>query len=67
MVLATILIMCRMRLKIINLNGRFMVDISNQHWNEDGSITVILNSIEEVEEFVECVNIWNNRTCEDEE
>ena len=29
-----------------------MVDISNQHWNEDGSITVILNSIEEVEEFV---------------
>lgn len=26
-----------------------MVDVSNQHWNEDGSITVILNSIEEVE------------------
>lgn len=23
-----------------------MVDVSNQHWNEDGSITVILNSIE---------------------
>ena len=36
-----------------------MVDVSNQHWNEDGSITIILNSIEEVEEFVECVNIWN--------
>lgn len=36
-----------------------MVDVSNQHWNEDGSITIIFNSIEEVEEFVECVNIWN--------
>ena len=43
-----------------------MVDVSNQHWNEDGSITVILNSIEEAEEFVECVNIWN-KMCEDEE
>lgn len=36
-----------------------MVDVSNQHWNEDGSITIMLNSIEEVEEFVECMNIWN--------
>lgn len=36
-----------------------MVDVSNQHWNGDGSITVILNSIEEVEEFVECINISN--------
>ena len=44
-----------------------MVDVSNQHWNEDGSITIILNSIEEVEEFVECVNIWNKKICEDEE
>ena len=43
-----------------------MVDVSNQHWNEDGSITIILNSIEEVEEFVECVNIWN-KICEYEE
>ena len=43
-----------------------MVDVSNQHWNEDGSITIILNSIEEVEELVECVNIWN-KICEDEE
>lgn len=43
-----------------------MVDVSNQHWNEDGSITIILNSIEEVEEFVEYVNIWN-KMCEDEE
>ena len=43
-----------------------MVDISNQHWNEDGSITIILNSIEEVEELVECFNIWN-KMCEDEE
>lgn len=43
-----------------------MVDVSNQHWNEDGSITIILNSIEEVEEFVECANIWN-KMCEDEE
>lgn len=43
-----------------------MVDVSNQHWNEDGSITIILNSIEEAEEFVECVNIWN-KMCEDEE
>ena len=43
-----------------------MVDVSNQHWNEDGSITVILNSIEEIEEFVVCVNIWN-KMCEDEE
>ena len=43
-----------------------MVDVSNQHWNKDGSITIILNSIEEVEEFVECVNIWN-KMCEDEE
>lgn len=32
-----------------------MVDVSNQHWNEDGSITVILNSIEEAEEFVLCL------------
>ena len=37
-----------------------------KYWKEDGSITIILNSIEEVEEFVECVNIWN-RMCEDEE
>ena len=43
-----------------------MVDISNQHWNEDGSITIISNRIEEVEECVECVNIWN-KTREDEE
>ena len=43
-----------------------MVDVSNQHWNEDGSITVILNSMEEVEEFVECVNI-SNKMYEDEE
>ena len=42
-----------------------MVDVSNQHWNEDGSITVILNSIEEVEEFVECINICNNRIDEE--
>lgn len=33
-----------------------MVDVSNQHWNDDGSCTIILNSIEEVEEFVECMN-----------
>ena len=43
-----------------------MVDVSNQHWNEDGSITIRLNSIEEVEEIVEWVNIWN-KMCEDEE
>ena len=43
-----------------------MVDVSNQHWNKDGSITIILNSIEEVEEFVECINICN-KMCEDEE
>ena len=43
-----------------------MVDVSNQYWNEDGSITIILNSIEEFEEFVECANIWN-KMCEDEE
>ena len=42
-----------------------MVDVSNQHWNEDGSITVILHSIEEVEEFVECINIYNNRIDEE--
>ena len=42
-----------------------MVDVSNQHWNEDGSITIILNSIEEVEEFVECINIRNNRMYEE--
>ena len=42
-----------------------MVDVSNQHWNEDGSITIMLNSIEEVEEFVECMNIWNNRMYEE--
>ena len=42
-----------------------MVDVSNQHWNEDGSITIILNIIEEVEEFVECMNIWNNRMYEE--
>ena len=46
--------------------GIVMVDVSNQHWNEDGSITIILNSIEEVEELVECVNICN-KMCEDEE
>lgn len=27
--------------------------------------TIILNSIEEVEEFVECMNIWNNRMYEE--
>ena len=43
-----------------------MVDVSNQHWNEDRSITIILNSIEEVEELVDCVNICN-KMCEDEE
>lgn len=43
-----------------------MVDVSNQHYNEDGSITVILNDIKEVEEFVDCVNIWN-KMCEYEE
>ena len=43
-----------------------MVDVSNHHWNEDRSITIILNSIEEVEEFIEYVNIWN-KMCEDEE
>lgn len=32
-----------------------MVDVSNQHWNEDGSITIILNSIEQVEEIVELI------------
>lgn len=42
-----------------------MVDVSNQHYNEDGSITVILNSIEEAKEFVECMNIWNNRMYEE--
>ena len=46
--------------------GIVMVDVSNQHWNKDGSITIILNSIEEVEELVECVNICN-KMCEDEE
>ena len=44
--------------------GIDMVDVSNQHWNEDRSITIILNSIEEVEELVDCVNIWN-KMCED--
>ena len=43
-----------------------MVDVSNQHWNKDGSITIILNSIEEDDELVECVNICN-KMCEDEE
>ena len=43
-----------------------MVDLSNQHLNKDGSITIILNSIEEVDELVECANIWN-KMCEDEE
>lgn len=42
-----------------------MVDVSNQHWNDDGSCTIILNSIEEVEEFVKCMNIWNNRMYEE--
>ena len=42
-----------------------MVDVSNQHWNDDGSCTIILNRIEEVEEFVECMNIWNNRMYEE--
>ena len=37
-----------------------MVDVSNQHSNEDGSITIILNSIEKIEEFVECVNIHHD-------
>ena len=57
-----------LRAKILEpkIGGIVMVDVSNQHWNEDGSITIILNSIEEVEEFVECVNIWN-KICEDEE
>ena len=54
------------RLKFNKSGGIVMVYVSNQHWNEDGSITIILNSIEEVEEFVECVNIWN-KICEDEE
>ena len=53
-------------LSLYGNGGIVMVDVSNQHWNEDGSITIILNSIEEVEEFVECVNIWN-KICEDEE
>ena len=53
-------------LSLSDRGGIFMVDVSNQHWNEDGSITIILNSIEEVDEFVECVNIWN-KMCEDEE
>ena len=43
-----------------------MVDLSNQHLNKDGSITIILNSIEEVDELVECAYIWN-KMCEDEE
>lgn len=42
-----------------------MVDVSKQHLNGDGSITIIFNSIEEVEEFVECMNIWNNRMYEE--
>lgn len=33
--------------------------------NEDGSVHIMLNSIEEVEEFVECMNIWNNRMYEE--
>lgn len=41
-----------------------MVDVSNQHWNEDGSITIILNSIEELKEFIECINIANG-VCEE--
>ena len=53
-------------LSLYENGGIVMVDVSNQHWNEDGSITIILNSIEEVEEFVECVNIWS-KMCEDEE
>ena len=53
-------------LSLYENGGIVMVHVSNQHWNEDGSITIILNSIEEVEEFVECVNIWN-KICEDEE
>ena len=36
-----------------------MVDISNQHINEDGSITISFKDIEEAKEFVECVNIAN--------
>ena len=60
---------CKYIRRVLSLyenGGIVMVDVSNQHWNEDGSITIILNSIEEVEEFVECVNIWN-KMCEDEE
>lgn len=53
-------------LSLYENGGIVMVYVSNQHWNEDRSITIILNSIEEVEEFVECVNIWN-KMCEDEE
>ena len=41
-----------------------MVDVSNQHWDKDGSITIILNSIEEDDELVECVR---DKMCEDEE
>lgn len=36
-----------------------MVDISNQHSNKDGSVTIILNSIGEAKEFIECINIAN--------
>ena len=53
-------------LSLYENGGIVMVDVSNQHWNKDGSITIILNSIEEVEELVECVNIYN-KMCEDEE
>lgn len=51
--------------ELSKVEDKTMVDVSNQHWNEDGSITIILNSIEEVEEFVECMNIWNNRMYEE--
>ena len=53
-------------LSLYENGGIVMVDVSNQHCNEDGSITIILNSIEAVEDFVECVNI-RNKICEDEE
>lgn len=32
---------------------------------ERGTKVMILNSIEEVEEFIECMNIWNNRMYEE--
>lgn len=46
-------------LSLYENGGIVMVDVSNQHYNEDGSITVILNGIEEIKEFIECINISN--------